>query len=95
MLAAIGGRFVVLDHVSEVEAFASFTAHSFRDMHSTHSTRPMRWLRRRRASTTRASSSSCCWRLRARPDRLSGLARGCGSRSEGSQARGSSARASS
>ena len=61
MLAAIGGRFVVLDYVSDVEAFAALhdplvAGYALDALEATRSTR------RRRRSTTHATSSPCCSR---------------------------------
>ena len=59
MLAAIGGRFVVLDYVSDVEAFAALQD---RSSPATRWTRiePTRSTAARPRSRTRATSSPCC-----------------------------------
>ncbi|MGO9792427.1 MAG: ARPP-1 family domain-containing protein [Solirubrobacteraceae bacterium] len=74
MLAAIAGRFVVLDYVSEVEALPLCTVRSFRVTRSTRS-RPR--LRRRRRSMTRGTSSTCFLALPARQDQPLAWGRGC------------------
>ena len=77
-LVAIGGRFVVLDHVSDVDAWRRCTDRSCR---ATRSTRSRPRTERLRAPTTHATSSSCCCAPRARRPGRSASARGCASTS--------------
>lgn len=67
MLAAIGGRFVVMDYVSEVEASLRCRARSSRDMRSTRSSTTRKDDSLLPRSTMRASSSGCCSRRRPMP----------------------------
>ena len=82
MLAAIGGRFVVLDHVSEVEAFAALHGPLVQG-YALDALDALDMTPRRRRSMTLVTSSSCCLALRAGPDRRSVSAKACGSRSVG------------
>jgi hypothetical protein len=92
MLAAVGGRFMVLDHVSDVEAFACLHGRLVQGyaLDALGSRRPPR-----RQSRMPGTSSGCCsvrlvrWALR------SGWGRDCASSSAGSRGLASSTRTSS
>ena len=74
MLAAIGGRFVVLDHVSEVEAFAALHGPLVQGYALDALEAPEE--QRRHRSKTLESSSSCCSAPPCTPGRAVGLGEG-------------------
>ena len=86
-LAAIGGRFVVLDHVSEPAAWAALHGPIVQGYAlDALETRPA--ARRADGARTRGTSSTCCCGRRCRPARRSGWARACASTSAASRGTG-------